>query len=88
MNNIFTQFPWLDKPIRILIYFILAMLVAFILRRLAHWLVKLGRLAPHDRKPSLERQKTLQSLIVSAINLIALISAILASMTLFIDPNA
>ena len=88
MNNIFTQFPWLDKPIRILIYFILAMLVAFILRRLAHWLVKLGRLAPHGRKPSLERQKTLQSLIVSAINVIALVSAFLASLALFIDPNA
>jgi len=88
MNNLLTQFPWLDKPIHILTYFILAMLVAFLLRRLSRWLIKLGRLAPHGRKPSLERQKTLQSLISSTINLTAFILAAIASMGLFVDPNA
>lgn len=72
---------------RIASYFILAWLIAFLLRRLTHWLVKLGRLAPHGRKPSPERQKTLQSLIASAINLFALIGAVIASMGLFVDPN-
>jgi len=87
MDTLLTQYPWLDKPIRILIYFVLAVIVAFLLRRLARWLVKLGRLAPKGRKPSLERQKTLHSLISSTISLVALISAVLASMTLFIEPN-
>jgi small conductance mechanosensitive channel len=87
MSDFLTQFPGLAIPIRILSYFILAMLFAFLLRHLSHWLVKLGRHAPHGRKPSLERQKTLHSLISSTINLVALISAALASMTLFIEPN-
>ena len=87
MNNILTQFPWLDKPIRIVIYFIAAMLIAFILRQLAYGLIKLGRLAPHGRKPSLERQKTLQSLISSTINLVAILFALIASFGLFVDAN-
>ncbi len=87
MNNLLTQFPWLENPVRILTYFIAALLVAFLLRQLAHGLVKLGRLAPHGRRPSPERQKTLQSLIASAINLFVFIIAIMASVTLFVDPN-
>jgi len=87
MNNFLTQFPWLENPIRILIYFTSAMLIAFLLKTATHWLVKLGRLAPHGRKPSLERQKTLQSLLSSAINLTVLIIVIVASMVLFIDLN-
>jgi len=87
MSYFLTQYPWLDKPIRILSYFLIAMLVAFLLKHLAHWLLKLGRLAPHDRKPSPERQKTLHSLISSAINLVVIILALLASMALFIDLN-
>jgi moderate conductance mechanosensitive channel len=87
MSNLLAQFPWLENPIRILIYFISAMLVAFFLRVVTNGLVKLGSLAPHGRKPSPERQKTLQSLISSAINLIVLIIVIVASMGLFIDLN-
>ena len=87
MNNFLAQFPWLDNPIRILIYFIVAMLVAFLLRRLAPWLVKLWRLAPHGQKPSPERQKTLHSLISSTINLVVFVAAILASITLFVKPD-
>ena len=87
MSNLLAQFPWLENPIRILIYFVSAMLVAFLLRVVTNGLVKLGRLAPHGRKPSLERQKTLQSLISSAINLTVLIIVIVASMGLFIDLN-
>jgi len=87
MSNFLTQFPGLEIPVRILVYFLAAALVAFLLRRLARWLVKLGRLAPQGRKPSPERQKTLRSLIASTINLVAFSSALLASMTLFIEPN-
>jgi len=49
--------------------------------------VRLGRLAPKSRKPSPERQKTLQSLISSAISLIVFIIATLASMGLFIQSD-
>ena len=87
MIELFTQFPWLDKPIHILIYFVLAWLVAFLLKHLTYWLIKLGRLAPHGRKPSPERQKTLHSLISSTINLVVIILTIIASMGLFVDPN-
>jgi small conductance mechanosensitive channel len=81
------QYPWLDNPIRILIYFVLAWSVAFLLRRLAFWLIKLGRLAPQERKPSPERQKTLHSLISSTINLVIIILTVISSMGLFLDPT-
>ena len=87
MTHFFTQFPWLDTPIRILIYFISALLIAFLLRRTVPGLIKLGQLAPHGRRPSLERQKTLRSLVSSAISLAALIVASVASMGLFIAPD-
>ncbi|HAV77685.1 MAG TPA: hypothetical protein DCX53_10070 [Anaerolineae bacterium] len=87
MNDFLAQFPGFEIPIRILIYILSALLVAFILRRLGRGLVKLGRLAPKNRKPSLERQKTLQSLISSTINLVIIILTIIASMGLFVDPT-
>lgn len=87
MQDLLIQFPWLENPIRIFTYFLLAALVAFILRRLAHSLIKLGRHAPSNRKPSIERQKTLQSLVASTINLGAIIVAVIASMGLFVNPD-
>ncbi len=87
MSNFLAQFPWLENPIRILIYFISAILIAFLLKVVTHWLLKLGRLAPNGRKPSLERQKTLHSLISSTINLTVLVILIVASMGLFINLN-
>ncbi|MBK9927398.1 MAG: mechanosensitive ion channel family protein [Anaerolineales bacterium] len=87
MNDFLTQYPELIIPTRILTYFLLAAVIAFLLRRLTPPLIQLGRHAPHGRKTSLERQKTLQSLVTSTINLIAFVSATLASMSLFIEPN-
>lgn len=87
MNHLLTQFPWLETPLRILIYFASAMLFAFLLRRAVPGLVKVSHLAPYRRKPSLERQKTLQSLVSSTIGLAALIIASVASMGLFIAPD-
>lgn len=87
MNDPLTQFPWFENPIRILIYCISGMLIAFVLRKGALLLVKLGRLAPYGRKPSLERQKTLHSLISSTINLTVIIIVVVAGMGLFIDLN-
>lgn len=87
VSQFFTQYPWLDKPIRVLVYFIIAWLVAFLLRRLTRWLIKLGRLVPRSRKPSLERQKTLHGLLSSTTDLIVIILALVASMGLFLDPT-
>ena len=87
MNDFLTQFSGFEIPVRIVVYFTSALLVAFLLRRLARWLIKLGRLAPKSRMPSFERQKTLQSLVSSTINLIVLIVTLIASMGLFVDPT-
>lgn len=87
MTDFLAQFPGFEIPIRIVIYFLSALLVAFVLRRLTGWLIKLGRLAPKKRKPSPERQKTLQSLIASTINLAVILIAFIASMGLFIDAS-
>ena len=87
IRKFITQYPWLENPAHIVVYIILAWLFAFLLRRLARWLIKLGRLVPQGRKPSLERQKTLQSLISSTINLVVIIVAVIAIMGLFVDPT-
>jgi small conductance mechanosensitive channel len=79
--------PWLDEIIRILIYFVSAGLVSFLLRRLVRRAMRLGRLAPRGRKPRPERQKTLQSLVSSALSLIVFIIATLVSLGLFIQSD-
>jgi len=88
MSHFFIQYPWLEKPVLILSYFLVAWLVAYLLRRLARWLVKLGRLFPKSRKPSPERQHTLQGLVSSTVNLVIFMIAAVASMGLFITPDA
>lgn len=77
----------MDKPVHILIYFMAAMLIAFLLKRTVRWLMKLGRLVPRNRKPSPERHKTLQSLVSSTIDLLVLIIATLASLGLYVTPD-
>lgn len=81
------QYPWLENPVRIVIYIVFAWLLAFLLRRLVRWLIKLGRLAPKDRKLSFERQKTLGSLLSSTTNLIVIVLTVVASLRLFVDPT-
>jgi len=88
MSLLFTQYPWLEKPVIILSYFLIAWLLAFLLKRLARWLVKLGRLFPKIRKPTPERQRTLQSLVSSTVDLVIFMIAFMASMGLFITPDA
>jgi len=87
MSNLIAQYPWLDNPFRIAVYFLVAWIAAFLLKRIASQMIKLGRFAPQHRKPSPERQKTMQSLVTSTINLLAIISALLTSLALFIEPN-
>jgi small conductance mechanosensitive channel len=87
MDTILAQIPWLDEILRILIYYLFAWLIAFVLKRLARRLVSLGKFAPSDRKMSPERQKTLQDLISAAISLFVIIAATLASLGLFIQAD-
>ncbi|MBU1659972.1 MAG: mechanosensitive ion channel family protein [Chloroflexi bacterium] len=87
MSEYLDQILWVDETIRILIYFASAWLLAFLLKRLVRRAMRLGQLAPRGRKPSPERQKTLQSLVSSAINLIVFIIAALASLGLFIQSD-
>jgi small-conductance mechanosensitive channel len=87
MNKDFFQIPGLDEITRILIYFAVAGLIAALSKFLARQITKIGSLAFRKRKPSLERQKTWQSLVSNAIRLLVLIIAIIASLGLFIDPD-
>jgi small conductance mechanosensitive channel len=77
----------LVEIVRILIYFASAWLIAFVLKRITNRFIALGRLAPKERKLTLERQRTLQGLISGAISLFALIAATIASLGLFIQPD-
>ena len=79
--------PWLYEAIRIIIYFLVAWIVSLVSNRIAHRFMRLGRLAPLSRRKRPERQKTIQSLIASAISLIAFVTATLASVGLFVDPD-
>ncbi len=81
------QNPWLQDILRILVYFLAAWLLSAMLVRLVPRLMKLGWLGHKERKPSPERQKTLQSLVANAINLVVFIIAILLSLALFIQPD-
>ena len=87
MSGYFNQTPWLGEITRILIYFAFAWLIAFLLKPAVRQVIRLGKLTPNGRKTSPERLETLQSLISSAISLIAFILATLASLGLFIQAN-
>lgn len=87
MSNLFLQIPWVEEVVRILIYFVAAWLIAFLMKRLARRVLRFGQLAPKDRKPSLQRQQTLEGLVSSSISLLAIIIAVLASLGLFIKPD-
>lgn len=87
MNAFLELYPWLEKPLRILLYFLLAWLIAFALRHASGWLMNLGRKVPGGSRASLERHRTLQSLVSSTINLLAFVSAMLASGALFVNPD-
>lgn len=68
----------------ILAFFVAAFIISFLGGLLARRAVSLARFAPKQRRPSLERTRTLKSLLTSGITLLAFVMAILASMSLFI----
>jgi len=85
--DLITKYPWLLQVGLIALYFVIALLFSLLRKPVAKTFLRLGNLAPHGRKPSPERQKTLQSLISSAITLFSLMAAVLASLALFITPD-
>jgi small-conductance mechanosensitive channel len=87
LSILFDQIPWLENTLRILIYFLVAWMLSAMLVRLVPRLMRLGWLAPRENRPSLERQKTLQSLVASAVRLVIFIIATLLSLGLFIQPD-
>lgn len=65
-------------------FFIAAAFISFFGGMLARRMVSLSRLAPEGRRPSIERTRTLQSLLSSGITFVAFLLACVASLALFI----
>ena len=86
-RSLFSDYPWVSVIIRIVIYFLLAWAVSMIASWLARRILHFQRIAPGIHQSGPERQKTIQSLIASAIRLAAFITAALLSIGLFVDSN-
>lgn len=76
---------WWSFLLRIAIYFFLAYLVHRLSRRMAGRLLRLGSLANKRRGLRPDRQKTLTSLVASAITFLAVVTAVLLSLSLFVS---
>jgi len=81
------QIPWLTETIQIVIYFAIAWVIAFFLKRIAKRAIRQGRFSLKSRKPSFERQNTLVGLISGAINLAGFVIPSLVSLSIFIQPD-
>lgn len=66
-------------------YFLLAVLLSLLSRRIASWLLRLRQLMPARRRMTAERRQTLEGLIGSVISLLAFVVAVLATLSLFVD---
>ncbi len=69
----------------IALYFLTALVLSLLSRRLARPIVALSRRLPGRRLMSPSRQKTLESLIASLITLIAFVAAMLGTFSLFVN---
>ena len=76
---------WWSYVLRITTYFLLAYLVHRLSRRLSGRLLRIGKVASqrHELRP--DRQKTLISLAASAITFLAMVTAVLLSLSLFVS---
>lgn len=74
---------WSDV-VHIVVYFLLAYLVHRLSGRLARRVLRIGSLANKRRQLRLERQKTLTSLVASAITFLSVVTAVLLSLSLFV----
>lgn len=83
--SIWTAETWWGSLLHIGVYFLLAYLVHRLSRRLAGRVLRLGGLASKRRQMRLERQKTLTSLVASAITFLSVVTAVLLSLSLFVN---
>lgn len=78
-----TESLWSDL-LRIVIYFAVAYLVHRISGRIAHRLLRIGTLANKRRQLRPDRQKTLTSLVASAVTFVSMVTAVLLTLNLFV----
>ena len=79
--------PYMSDIFRIGVYFLLAWIISLMAKVIVNRILRLRGSTPIDRKHRPERQKTIQSLITSAISLFAFVTAALLSIGLFVEPN-
>lgn len=83
--TIWTAETWWRDLLHISVYFVLAYLVYRLSGRIAQRVLRLGGLAGKRREMRQERQKTLVSLVASAVTFLAVVTAVLLSLSLFFD---
>jgi len=83
----FADMPWLNNLIQIAIYFLFAWILSIVAGWITGRMIDFQRMAPTRRQSSPERQETMKSLVSSAINLVAFMTALLLSAGLFVDSN-
>ena len=83
--TIWTAETWWSSLLHIAVYFLLAYLVHRLSGRLARRVLRIGGLASKRREMRPERQKTLASLVSSAITFLSVVTAVLVTLSLFVD---
>ncbi len=79
--------PLAAAAMQILLFFLLALIVAALSRHLARLVAWITYLAPRHKRPTAERRQTLQSLVASGIKFAAFVAAIVAALGLFIQSD-
>lgn len=82
-----SQIPWVSNLLRALLYFALAYLLHRLARRISRNIVRMSKFAKESRRPTPERQQTLQSLVSSAISLSVFLLAFLFSVGQLVDAS-
>ncbi len=82
-----TQSPTLSTLLTIAIYYVAAWVLSILSRQVVKRLFSLSRIAPKDRRPSLERTKTIQALSASLVNFFFFLIATALSLLLFVTPS-
>jgi moderate conductance mechanosensitive channel len=81
------QAPTWYSLLMIAIYFLSAWVLTMVVGRITRRMLTLGRLAPRERRPSIERTKTLQALTTSLINFFLFLVATALSLSLFVSAS-
>ena len=81
------QFPTLSSVLIIAAYFLAAWLLSILINLFIKHILKLGRLAPQNRRPSPERTRTLQTLVSSLISFFFFVLAAVASLSTFVETS-